>query len=84
MVTEKANYILLIYFVYRNIFSLERKKNEQTKRLITIYGCFCYTIQLITINTSFVSNFRILSQVVAVKSFTEKGLQTYKQTNRQT
>ena len=35
---------------------------------------FCYTIQLITI---FVQNFRILSQVIAEKSLTEKNVHMY-------
>ena len=34
--------------------------------------------------SSFVQNIRILTQVVAEKSFTEKSLQTDKQTNEQT
>ena len=51
---------------------------------------FCYTVQLITTQLtqynsslpSFVPNFRILTQVVAEKSMTEKKV--YRQTDRQT
>ena len=56
-------------------FSLERKKkNEQIKGLISnILLVFCCTIQLITSSlSSFVPNFRALSEAVAEKSLTER------------
>ena len=57
-------------------FPLERKKNEQIKGLISnMWLFFCYTIQLSL--SSFVPNFRVLTQVVPEKSLTEKNVYMY-------
>ena len=51
----------------------EKRINKGTdKQYVAV---FCYTIQLITIN--FVPNLRILNQVVAEKSLTEKNVHLY-------
>ena len=63
-------------------FSLERKKNEQIKGLIINMWLFFVT-QYNSSLSSFVPSFRVLSQVVAEKSLTEKKF-TDRQTNRQT
>ena len=55
----------------------ERKRNEQIKGLIS------NTWLLNSSLSSFVPNFRVLSQVVAEKSLTEKSLQTDRQTELQ-
>ena len=60
----------------RQIFSLERKKNEQINGLICNMWPFFVT-QYNTSLSSCVPNFRILSQVVAQKSLTEKNVHTY-------
>ena len=57
-------------------FSLERKKNEQIKGLINNMWLFFGT-QYNSSLSSFVPNFRILSQVVAEKSLTEKNVLMY-------
>ena len=58
--------------------SLKRKKNEQIKGLISnMWMLFCYTIQLITIKLCIIHNFKILTQVVAEKSLTEKNVHMY-------
>ena len=58
------------------------KENEQVRGLISnICGCYFVT-QYNSSLPSFVLNFRILSQVVAEKSLTEKKV--YRQTDRQT
>ena len=62
-------------------FSFERKKNEQIKGLMSNIWLFFVT-QYNSSLSSFVPNFRILSQEVAEKSLTEKKV--YKQTNKQT
>ena len=53
--------------------SLERKKNEQIKGLISNVWLFFVVTQNNLSLSSFVPNFRILSQVVAEKSLTEKS-----------
>ena len=52
--------------------SLERKKNEQIKGLISNMWLFFVT-QYNSSRSSFVQNFRILTQVVAEKSLTRKN-----------
>ena len=54
-------------------FPLERKKNEQ-KGPINIIWLLLFFAQYISSLSNFVPNFRILSQVVAEKSLTEKKL----------
>ena len=54
-------------------FSLERKKNEEIKGLISKMWMFFVT-QYNSSLPSFVPNFRALSQVVAEKSLTEKKI----------
>ena len=61
--------------------TLERKKNEQIKGLISNMWLFFVTRYNSSLS-SFVTNFRILSQEVAEKSLTEKKV--YKQTDRKT
>ena len=68
-----------------NNFHLENEKwtNKETdKQYVAVFIFFAtqYNSSL----KSVIPNFRILSQVVAEKSLTEKSLQTDRQTNRQT
>ena len=53
---------------------MERKKNEQIKGLISNMWLFVFVTQYNSSLSSFVPNFRILTQVVAEKSLTEKIL----------
>ena len=57
-------------------FSLERKKKEQIKGLICYMWLFFVT-QYNSSLSSFVPNFKILTQVVAEKSLTEKNIHMY-------
>ena len=59
--------------------SIGEKENEQA-----ICGCFVFVTQYNSSLSSFVPNFRALSQVVAEKYLTEKSLKTNRQTDRQT
>ena len=61
----------------RQNFSLERKKNEHIKGLIRYMWLGFFVTQYNSSLSSFVPNFRILSQVVAVKSLTEKNVHMY-------
>ena len=68
----------------RQKFPLDKKKNEQIKGLISIMWLFFLHNSSLS---SFVPNFRILTQVVAEKSLTEKKFtdrKTDRQTDRQT
>ena len=60
--------------------SLKRKKNEEIKGLISNMWLFFVVTQYNSSLSSFVPNFRILSQVVAEKSLTEKKKFTDKKT----
>ena len=60
----------------RQKFSLERKKNEQIKGLICNVWLFFVT-QYNSSLSSFVTNFRILSQAVAENSLTKKNVHMY-------
>ena len=62
--------------------SIGEKENEQIKGLISNMWLFLFVTQYNSSLSSFVPNFRILTQIVAEKSLTEKKV--YKQTNKQT
>ena len=69
--------------------SMEKKKNEQIKGLISNMWLFFFVTQYNSSLSSFVPNFRILTQVVAEKSLTkffsigEKEKRTNKGTDKQ-
>ena len=71
VVTEKS-------LTEKKLFSLNRKKNEQIKGLISNM-CLFFVTQYDSSLSSFVPNFRIQSQVVAEKSLTEKKVIFIKQ-----
>ena len=86
IITEKAKTIYPLYTSYRGYNNLiyMNEKNDQIKGLISNMWLFFVTQYNLSLS-SFVPNFRILSQVVAQKSLTEKKcLQTDKPTDRQT
>ena len=58
----------------------EKEKNEQIKGLISNMWLFFFVKQYNSSLSSFVPKFRILTQVVAVKSLTEKKV--YRQTDK--
>ena len=58
-------------------FHWREEKNEQIKELICYMWLFFFVTQYNSSLSSFVPNFRILSQVVAEKTLTEKNVHMY-------